>query len=214
MGAGTQSNSPKLDWEPDLGYTGAVSKGRCFLLVALLFLGLLVWRWWRASWLERSQDRPIRAAAERYGLDPALVKAVVWRESRFDPRARGRAEEIGLMQLQEQAAREWAEAERVPAFEHEHCLDPFTNTLAGAWYLRKLLRRYSQADDPLPYALAEYNAGRGNVLKWNKGLAATNSAAFIDQIAFPGTKAYVHSVSRRYQYYRPRWKVEPRTTAR
>ncbi len=65
--------------------------------------------WWWQGRLERSQDGPIRAAAQRYGVEPALIKAVVWRESRFHPRARGRAEEIGLMQLQEEAAREWAE---------------------------------------------------------------------------------------------------------
>ncbi len=107
------------------------------------------------------------------------------------------------MQLQEEAAREWASAEHLQGFEHEQCLDPGTNTLAGAFYLRKLLRRYSQTDNPLPYALADYNAGRGNVLKWSHGAAATNSAAFIDQIGFPGTRDYVRSVMRRYAHYQP-----------
>jgi soluble lytic murein transglycosylase len=152
--------------------------------------------------LERSQDGPIRAAAQRYGVQPALVKAVVWRESRFNPRARGRAQEIGLMQLQETAAQEWADAEGLGRFEHEHCLDSRTNTLAGAWYLRKLLRRYTRTDDPLPYALADFNAGRANVLKWNYGRGATNSAAFIEQIGFPATKAYVKAVVARYNGYR------------
>jgi soluble lytic murein transglycosylase len=107
------------------------------------------------------------------------------------------------MQLQEEAAREWASAERLQAFEHEHCFDPGTNTLAGAWYLRKLLRRYAQTDNPLAYALADYNAGRGNVLKWKQGVATTNSMAFIAQIGFPGTKEYVRSVMRRYAHYQP-----------
>jgi soluble lytic murein transglycosylase len=175
---------------------------------ALLALGLVLTAglggyWYWHAWLEHSQDAPIRAAAQRYGLEPALVKAVVWRESRFHPSVRGLAHEIGLMQLQEDAAQEWADAEHIRNFDHEHCLDPATNTLAGAWYLRKLLRRYTQADNPLPYALADYNAGRSNVLKWNTGAAATNSALFIQQIAFPGTKAYVQSVLRRYEHYRP-----------
>jgi len=158
--------------------------------------------WWFQEWLERSQDGPIRAAAQRYGVQPALVKAVVWRESRFNPLARGRAREIGLMQLRETAAQEWADTEGVARFEHEHCLDSRTNTLAGAWYLKKLLRRYTRTDDPLPYALADYNAGRGNVLKWNYGGGATNSAAFIEQIGFPTTKAYVKAVIARYNGYR------------
>lgn len=177
----------------------SLALGRLILLVG----GAALYWWWESR-LERSQDRPIRAASERYGVEAALVKAIVWRESRFDPSARGRAREIGLMQIREEAAREWAGAEHVGGFEHEDCFDPGTNTLAGTWYLKKLLKRYAHTDNPLPYALADYNAGRGNVLKWNTGRAATNSAAFIEQIGFPGTKAYVQAVMSRYTRYRPR----------
>jgi soluble lytic murein transglycosylase len=173
-------------------------------MLLLLGAGAGCW-WWRANRLERSQDGPIRSAARRYGVDPALVKAVVWRESRFNAEVRGGAQEIGLMQLQEESAREWAAAEHIEGFQHEHCFDPATNTLAGTWYLKKLLQRYPRADDPLAYALADYNAGRGNVLKWNSGAAATNSAVFMEQIGFPGTRAYVKSVMRRYEYYRRRF---------
>ena len=172
------------------------------ILILLLVGGPAAYWWWQGH-LERSQDGPIRAAAKRYGVEPALIKAIVWRESRFHPRARGRAEEIGLMQLQEEAAREWASAEHLQAFAHEDCFDPGTNTLAGTWYLRKLLRRYTHTDNPLPYALADYNAGRGNVLKWNQGAAATNSVVFAGQIGFPGTREYVKSVMRRYEHYQP-----------
>ena len=169
----------------------------------LLVAGGIALYWWWAAELERSQDGPIRAAAQKYGVEPALIKAVVWRESRFNPRVRGRAREIGLMQLMEESAQEWADAERVPGFEHEHCFDPRTNTLAGTWYLRKLLRRYTHTDNPVPYALADYNAGRGNVLKWNHGAAVTNSALFVDQIGFPTTRDYVLKVMARSDHYRP-----------
>jgi peptidoglycan lytic transglycosylase len=172
----------------------------CWLLVLLLVGGWSVYWWWEGR-LEHSQDAPIRAAAQRYGVDPALVKAVVWRESHFNPKVRGRAQEIGLMQIQQIAAQEWADAEHINTFEHEHCFDPRTNTLAGTWYLKKLLKRYNQTDNPIPYALADYNAGRGNVLKWNTGAASTNSLVFIDQIGFPSTRGYVKSVMRRSQRY-------------
>jgi soluble lytic murein transglycosylase len=174
-----------------------------WLPAILLVAALAVAIWWRRGWLERSQDGPIRAAAARYQVDAALVKAVVWRESRFDPHARGRAGELGLMQLREDAAREWADAEGIEAFEHEHCLDPVTNTLAGTYYLGKLLKRFAAADDPRPYALAAYNAGRSNALKWATGEAATNSARFLEQITFPATRAYVAAVldrARKYQH--------------
>ena len=105
------------------------------------------------------------------------------------------------MQIREVAAQEWADTERLANFEHEHCFNPVTNTLAGTWYLKKLLHRYGQTDNPVPYALADYNAGRGNVLKWNRGEAATNSAAFIEQIGFPGTQQYVRAVIKRCERY-------------
>ena len=168
----------------------------------LLFLAVALLRWWQLAHLESSQDKPILAAARRYGVEPALVKAVVWRESRFDPLARGTKGEIGLMQLMKTTAEEWAAADRVSFFQHEQLFDPARNTQAGAWYLRKLLRRYPATDDPRPYALADYNAGRANVLRWARGAAATNSQQFIAQITFPGTREYVRSVLSRCEKYR------------
>jgi soluble lytic murein transglycosylase len=171
------------------------------IIVLLLAVAAAFYWWWQGR-VERSQDGPINAAAGRYDVDPALVKAIVWRESGFNPAVRGRAQEIGLMQIRAAAAQEWADAEHLQSFVHEHCLDPRTNTLAGTWYLKKLMKRYTRTDNPIPYALADYNAGRGNVLKWLNGEAATNSATFIEQIGFPGTKAYVLAVIARSDKYR------------
>ena len=178
-------------------------KRRRAILFSILFLVTFAAVWlWREEWREKRFIPQIRAAAKRYNVDPMLVKAVVWRESRFNPDVRGKHGEIGLMQIQEITAQEWADSERNLAFTHEQCFDPATNTLAGTFYLSKLLKRYSRTGDPIPYALADYNAGRANVLKWNAGAAATNSAAFIEQIGFPSTKFYVKSVLRRQKIYR------------
>ena len=195
-----------LDFALSLNYKQWV-KLKCPILSLGLFLivGAMAYWWWHEGRLERSQDEVIRAASQRYGIETALIKAIVWQESRFNPLAQGRAQEIGLMQLREDAAREWADAEHVENFQHEHCFDSRTNTLAGAWYLKKLLKRYSITDNPLPYALADYNAGRGNVLKWISGAAATNSSAFLNQIGFPGTREYVTSVMERYARYGRGW---------
>jgi soluble lytic murein transglycosylase len=183
-------------------YHVAVKRRRVILFSILLIVSVVAIWLWREERLEKQFIPQIRAAANRYGVDPLLVKAIVWRESRFNSDAHGTHGEIGLMQIREIAAQEWADAEHNPGFKHEHCLDPGTNTLAATFYLAKLLKRYAQTDDPLPYTLADYNAGRGNVLKWNTGAAATNNAVFIEQIGFPGTKAYVKSVRRRYAVYR------------
>ncbi len=176
---------------------------RPFLALILLLLGGTGGYWWWYERRDHSQDIPILAAARRYGVEPALVKAVVWRESRFNPVRRGRAGEIGLMQIRESAAGDWSRAEHLPAFSPDALFDPATNTLAGSWYLQHLLKRYTQTDNPLAYALADYNAGRANVLKWQHGPALTNSQAFLDQIGFPGTRNYVKSVLQREQHYRP-----------
>lgn len=173
------------------------------ILTALLLIAGGAAFFWRGIRIEHRYDTQIGSAAQRYGVEPALVKAIVWRESRFNASARGGKAEIGLMQLQELAAQEWADSERIRTFEHEHCIDPATNTLAGTYYLSKLLRRYTHTDDPVPYALADYNAGRSNALKWMNGEAATNSMVFIEQIAFPMTKNYVKIIMERAAHYRP-----------
>ena len=178
-----------------------MKRRRIWLLLLALVAGAALWLWHQQQ-LERRFIPQIRAAAKRYSVDPMLVKAVVWRESRFRPSTRGRKGELGLMQIQEVTAQEWADEEGIRSFAHEQCLDPGTNTLAGTFYLGKLLKRYAHTDNPVPYALADYNAGRSNLLKWNKGAASTNSAVFVQQIGFPGTRDYVKSVMRRYALYR------------
>ena len=106
------------------------------------------------------------------------------------------------MQIREAAALEWAAAEHIRQFDHSACLNPLTNVLAGSWYLKQVMRHYKLADNPVPFGLAEYNAGRGNVLKWLSGPSATNSAAFVNNIGFPSTKAYVVKIMERYDEYR------------
>ena len=156
---------------------------------------------WRRAHLESSQDSNILSASRKHGVDPALVKAVIWRESKFNPRARGTKSERGLMQIMEITGREWAGEQRVPLFSEDVLLEPAQNIDCGTWYLGKLLRRYTRTDDPVPYALADYNAGRGNVLKWIKDDAATNSAVFIERIRFPSTRNYVRKVMERREKY-------------
>lgn len=174
---------------------------KLFFLSLFCFVGFVIYSFWNNR-REHRQDKVILAAAKRYDVDPALVKAVVWRETKFNPDARGRAGEVGLMQIMESTALDWASAEKIYPFEHENLFDPAKNTAAGAWYLAKVLKRYRSTDNPIPYALADYNAGRGNVLKWMTNAAVTNSEMFIQQIGFPGTSNYVRTVMGRMESYR------------
>lgn len=174
-----------------------------WLFLAIALLDLVAIYWWYCAQGERRYDRSIQRAAQRYGVDPALVKSVIWQESRFHPKARGSAGEIGLMQIRSLAAEEWAQAERLLFFSRQQLFDPETNIRAGAWYLSKLRKRYLGTDDPVPYALADYNAGRAHVLRWMRGAAKTNSAVFLAQMDFPGTRFYIKAVVERCARYRP-----------
>ena len=171
-------------------------------IAVLTVLSIVLGLWFRGR-TEARYDRQILAAAQRYRIDPALVKAVIWQESRFNAQARGKAGEIGLMQVREDAAFEWADAEKLSGFSHEQILDPEKNIRCGTFYLSKVMKRYARADDPLPYALADYNAGRANVLRWNKGPAQTNSAAFLAGMDYPRTREYAQRIMvRRSNYLR------------
>jgi soluble lytic murein transglycosylase len=172
-----------------------------------LFLACVVGLCVLLGWLlkvrpQHRYDEFIKVAAQRYNLDPALIKAVIWQESRFDQYARGKAGEIGLMQVCEPAAFEWADHEKFRSFDHEEITDPQKNILCGTFYLSKLMKRYTQTDNPLPYALADYNAGRTHVLRWNKGAAKTNSAAFLAQMDYAGTRQYALNIMKQYEHYK------------
>jgi soluble lytic murein transglycosylase len=176
---------------------------RRWWLVLLILLGILAWLFegWRSR-REHSHDGVILAASARYGVDPGFIKAVVWKESSFDPRATGRSGEIGLMQVMPGTGGDWAKAERQTGFAPRHLFDPARNTLAGTWYLRQQLNRFRRTDNPAAYALAAYNAGPVYATRWATNSGTTNSAVFITQIGYPATRRYVESILKRTQRYR------------
>src|SRR5262249_45617298 len=103
-------------------------------------------------------DRLIRSVALEHHLDPMLVKAVVWRESRFDPKKRGSHGERGLMQVSELAANEWARENKIGGFNPDQLFEPKTNLEAGTWYLDLSMEHWSHHADPTRFGLAEDNA--------------------------------------------------------
>jgi peptidoglycan lytic transglycosylase len=135
-----------------------------------------------------------------------LVKAVVWRESRFDPRKHGSHGERGLMQVSEKAANEWAHGNKIDNFKVEQLFDPKTNLEAGTWYLQRAFERWEVHSDPTPFALAEYNAGASRVERWSGGIDGSNIPVkqFLQNIDFPGTRKYVDSILQRHQFYQQR----------
>jgi soluble lytic murein transglycosylase len=154
-------------------------------------------------------DRLIQTVAAEHHLDPMLVKAIVWRESRFDPQKYGTARERGLMQVSEKAADEWARENKIENFRVEELFDPKKNLQAGSWYLHRALQHWEEQPDPVPFALAEYNAGPSRAQRWAGGedAAGVATAEFLRHIDFPNTRNYVDSIISRYQFYKRRGRM-------
>jgi soluble lytic murein transglycosylase len=157
----------------------------------------------------QQHDALIRSVAAQHRLDPMLVKAVVWRESRFDPLKFGTAGERGLMQVTEGAASEWARENRVDNFRPEELFDPKVNLQAGSWYLARAIQHWKKQADPVPFALAEYNAGASRAQRWaggdNELLIAPDE--FRRKIDFPSTRNYVETVLARFDFYKRRGRM-------
>ena len=145
----------------------------------------------------------VEAIVPAYGVDPELVMALIWQESRYRPHAIGAAGEHGLMQVTLTAAEAWAVAEEVGTVNPDLLLEVEPNLRAGTWYLARALHHWRDQDDPVPYALAQYNAGRRNALRWAAAgeAAGEGVGAFMDAITYPGTRAYIERVLTRYRGY-------------
>jgi len=146
-------------------------------------------------------DGLIAEISARHALDPKLVKAVIWRESGFKKNRRGKHGEIGLMQVTPRAAGEWAEATGAGRILAGELFDPRTNIQAGTWYLKRSIAYWAAKPNPMPYALAEYNAGRSNAVRWAAD-DGNDANRFWNGITYPSTKRYVHDVLARYRRQR------------
>jgi len=153
-------------------------------------------------------DGLIGDAARKHGVDVHLVRAVVWQESRFSPGKVGSVGERGLMQVGEAAAADWVRAHKVETFTPTDLFSPRMNLEIGTWYLARALERWKERDDPVPFALAEYNAGKRRVDRWiaetgeTEEGSATGADRLRDQIDFPTTRAYIAAILERRDAYR------------
>jgi len=153
-------------------------------------------------------DRLIRSVALEHHLDPMLVKAVVWRESRFDPKKHGSHGERGL-QVSELAANEWARENKVAGFRLDQLFEPKINVEAGTWYLHRAIEHWDHQADPIAFALAEYNAGASRAQRWSggNGVADISERQFLQNIDFPATRNYIESIIDRYRFYQRRGRM-------
>ncbi len=123
-------------------------------------------------------DDLIFSKADKFGIEPALMKAIVHVESAFNPQALSSAGALGLMQLMPTTAKRYGVTSRT---------DPGQSLEGGGRYMRDLLVQFN---DDIELALAGYNAGENAVEKYH-GIPP-----------YPETQAYVVSVMKLLDRYR------------
>ena len=126
---------------------------------------------------ERIYNNIINDAAKKYGIDAALIKAIIMAESGYDHKAVSKRGAIGLMQLMPATA---------DALGVEDIFDPTHNVNGGTKYIKMLLEKFN---NNLDLALAAYNAGSTKVRKYN-GIPP-----------FRATRTYIKKVVEYYMSY-------------
>lgn len=137
----------------------------------------------------------IKKISEQNDMDPYLVLSVIREESRFDARALSPAGAVGLMQLMPDTAERTARSMNVRC---DDLTGAEANIELGTHYLKGLINEMGSVS----VALAAYNAGEHNALKWLRQCDCDPSDEFIEDIPFRETKGYVKRILTSYYKYR------------
>ena len=133
----------------------------------------------------------IRKYAGKQGVDPQLVMGLILQESYYNPSAKSRVGATGLMQIMPPTGKELAQKLRIP-FAVSRLENPSVNIQLGTLHLRRLIDMFG--GNPF-LAVASYNAGQGNVLKWRRGSPGKPLDEFLESIPFAETRNYVKRVT-------------------
>ena len=155
------------------------------------------------NWLDkrpRAYTELVEQAAEKFGVDPNLLLAVMRVESVYHHRIVSYAGAVGLMQIMPGTGRRIAYHLGEHDFATTELLDPGTNLSYAAWYLASLIKRF---DGRVPLAVAAYNGGPHNVRQWMRENGRRMPMdAFLERIPFTQTHRYVRRVLTHYAAYR------------
>jgi soluble lytic murein transglycosylase len=156
------------------------------LLIVGVAASFLYLRAGEPPWLQRLRyplryEQIVRGHARNYRLDPALLAAVIYQESKFQSDAKSSSGALGLMQLKPETAQGIAIRTGGSRFQTSDLYNPEINIRYGSWYLRHLLNKYGDEKT----ALAAYNAGQRNVDTWKaegKGIQFSETRAYVDKV--------------------------------
>jgi soluble lytic murein transglycosylase len=177
-----------------LAVAGAIGVGVAIAVGGLGPLGEAV----RQITLPLSHEDIIRQQSAEKGLDPALVAAVIYEESKFRDQT-SHAGARGLMQITPDTAEFIARDSGGTRFVQEDLATPQVNISYGTYYLRYLLRQYD-GDEVL--AVAAYNAGETNVNRWIERAGGRAGFDVDEDVPFPETRHYVDGVIEHRDAYR------------
>lgn len=143
------------------------------------------------------RDMVTREARE-WGLDPAMLAAIIRQESAFKGDIVSPAGAVGLMQVMPATGAEVAARHGPEAFRPESLTVPEVNVHLGAAFLRDMLRRYA---GDLPLVLSAYNAGPARANRWRRFPEVSDPPRFTERIPFAETRGYVKNVRRNLGVY-------------
>ncbi len=136
----------------------------------------------------------VKEEARLYGVEPAMVYAIMRQESRFEAEIVSRAGAVGLMQIMPSTGAELAGRLRLTDYS---LTDPSINIKMGTFYLN-FLRRYS---DDVGIILASYNAGPNKIRRWSASVTGYTNAVKYELIPYSETRNYIRMVYRNYYIY-------------
>jgi soluble lytic murein transglycosylase len=171
------------------------------IAVTVLFVGVVastLQQTTRNLTLPLSDASIIRRQAAEKRLDPALIAAVIYAETKFEPRPSSAGAE-GLMQILPSTAYYLARLSGGSSFTASDLSEPSVNVAYGSYYLRYLLDHYGGNE---MLAVAAYNGGETNVDRWVAQAAAAGRQLSVQEIPFSETREYVQRVLGAQRAYR------------
>ncbi len=135
----------------------------------------------------RPFEREVSEATGRFGVEPYLVWAIMKQESAFNPAAVSWVGASGLMQLMPGTAKWEADTLKIGKYDVFSVGD---NVILGTAHISRLTKTYPR----LEWAVAAYNAGGGNVNKWNRNSGKKPLDLWMEDVPFSETRGYVKNV--------------------
>ena len=139
----------------------------------------------------------IREEARRHGIDPYFIAGLIRQETVFDPKARSRANALGLMQLLPYVGQSVARKTTGASITSNDLFNPVLNIQLGTAFVKEQIDSFGRWE----YVAAAYNGGPTRVRRWIKELPATEIEEWVEAIPLSETRLYVQGVYRNARQY-------------